>query len=159
MNSMASILRTPACLLLLAGFWAGNAQAQTAPWTNFEECPGFPPATAEVLRWEAMRLPDLIVCRAIVQEGGAEAFALTISRESPFKPRRADRAEESTLNGRELYWYSSELPSQPSLLIRETLIPIAEDRVVHVSLRANDPTTLAKYQDYVVSLPFPDYED
>jgi hypothetical protein len=156
---MASFLRTPACLLLLAGLWAGSAHAQSAPWTNFEECPGFPPVTAEILRWEAMRLPDMVLCRAIVQDGGAEAFALTISRESPFKPRRADRAEESTLNGRELYWYSSELPSQPDLLIRETLIPIAENRVVHVSLRANDAANLAKYQDYVVSLPFPDYED
>lgn len=156
---MASFLRTPACLLLLAGLWAGNAHAQSAPWTNFEECPGFPSATAEILRWEAMRLPDMVLCRAIVQDGGAEAFALTISRESPFKPRRTDRAEESTLNGRELNWYSSELPSQPDLLIRETLIPIAENRVVHVSLRANDAVSLAKYQDYVVSLPFPDYED
>jgi hypothetical protein len=150
---MASFLRTPACLLLLAGLWAGSAHAQSAPWTNFEECPGFPPATAEILRWEAMRLPDMVLCRAIVQDGGTEAFALTI------KPRRTDRAEESTLNGRELNWYSSELPSQPNLLIRETLIPVAEDRVVHVSLRANDAASLAKYQDYVVSLPFPDYED
>lgn len=156
---MASILRTPACLLLMAGLWAGNVHAQTAPWTNFEDCPGFPAATADLLRWEAMRLPDLLVCRALVQEGGTEAFALTISRESPFKPRRTDRAEESTLNGRELYWYGSQLPSQPDLMIRETLIPIAEDRVVHVSLRAKDPATIAKFQEYVVSLPFPNYED
>ena len=35
----------------------------------------------------------------------------------------------------------------------------AENRVVHVSLRAKDAANLAKYQDYVVSLPFPDYED
>ena len=156
---MASFLRTPACLLLSAGLWAGSTHAQSAPWTNFEECPGFPPATADILRWEAMRLPDMVLCRAIIQDGGAEAFALTISRESPFKPRRTDRAEESILNGRELNWYRSELPSQPNLLIRETLIPVAENRVVHVSLRANDAASLAKYQDYVVSLPFPDYED
>lgn len=97
----------------------------------------------------------MLFCRAIGITDGVEAFALTVSRESPFKPRRANRAETGLVNGREVWWYRGELPNQPSLQIREMLIKFAEDGVIHVSLRANDAEILARHQQLVLSLPLP----
>jgi len=114
-----------------------------------------PAEAGETLRWEVVRPPGMLFCRAIGITDGTEAFALTVSRESPFKPRRGNRAETAVLNGREVWWYRAELPNQPSLLIREMLIRFAEDGVIHVSLRANDAETLAQHQQLVLSLALP----
>lgn len=142
-------------LLSLAAAWAGVASAQTTALDPFAECPTLPAETSESLRWEVVRPPGMLFCRAIGIADGAEAFALTVSRESPFRPRRADRAEIGVLNNREVWWYRGELPNQPSLLIREMLIKFAEDGVIHVSLRANDAETLAQHQQLVLSLALP----
>ena len=144
-------------LISLAVLWTGAVSAQTAYQDPLAGCPAFPADTGESLRWEVLRVPDMLLCRAMSTESGAEAFALTISRESPFKPRRGDRAEVANLNGREVQWYRGEVPSEPNVLIRETLIKIREDRVAHVFMRANDAETLAKRQQMVLSLPFPPY--
>ncbi len=109
------------------------------------------------MRWEVLRVPNMLLCRAMSTENGAEAFALTISPESPFRPRRGDRAETGNLNGREVQWYRGDVPNEPNVLIRETLIEIREDRVVHVFMRAGDAETLAKRQQMVLSLQFPPY--
>ncbi len=101
----------------------------------------------------------MLLCRAVSTEGGGEAFALTISPESPFKPRRGDRAETGNLNGREVQWYRGDVPNEPTVLIRETLIELGEERVVHVFMRTNNPETLAKRQQMVLSLQFPAYVD
>jgi hypothetical protein len=145
----------PTWLLSLAAAWAGVASAQTAALDPFAECPALPAEASDTLRWEIVRPPGMLFCRAIGIADGAEAFALTVSRESPFKPRRGNRAEVGTLNGREVWWYRGELPNQPSVLIRETLIRFAEDGVVHLSLRANNPETLAQHQRLVLSLALP----
>jgi hypothetical protein len=142
-------------LLSLAAAWAGVASAQTAAPDPFAECPALPAETGESLRWEVLRPPGMLFCRAIATADNAEAFALTVSRESPFKPRRGNRAEVAVLNGRELWWYRSELPGQPSLLIREMLIRFAEEGVIHVSMRASDAETLAQHQRLVLSLALP----
>ena len=127
-----------------------------AMWDN---CPPFPSALAGVLRWEVLRVPDMLLCRALLTDSGTEAFAMIIGRNSPFKPRRSDRAESVRLNGREVFWYSSKSAKEPNVQMREMLIQIDEDRVVHVTVRANDAKTLSKYQEYALSLPFPDYEE
>ena len=103
-------------------------------------------------------MPNMLLCRAISTENGAEAFALTVSPESPFRPRRGDRAEQGMLNDREVQWYRGDVPNEPTVLIRETLIKLREERVVHVFMRANNAQTLAKRQQMVLSLPFPQYQ-
>ena len=81
------------------------------------------------------------------------------SAEREFKPRRGDRAEEGMLNGREVQWYRGDVPNEPTVLIREALIELREERVVHVFMRANDAETLARRQQMVLSLPFPPYQE
>ena len=146
-------------LLLLASLWAGVSSAQTASQDPLADCPAFPADAAESMRWEVLRVPNMLLCRAMATDGSGEAFALTISPESPFKPRRGDRAEEGTLNGREVQWYRGDVPNEPTVLIRETLIELSENRVVHVFMRAKDADALAKRQQMVLSLPFPAYQD
>ena len=142
-------------LLSVAALCAGAASAQD----TLADCPEFPAEAAETTRWEAMRVPGMLVCRAIQRDNGDEAFALTISRESPFRPRRGDRAEVGTLGGKEVQWYRGEVPNEPNVLIRETLIRIAEERVVHVYMRTTDPQVLAARQQIVLSLPLTVYEE
>ena len=142
-------------LLSLAAAWAGVASAQTAALDPFAQCPTLPAEASETLRWEVVRPPGMLFCRAVGTTDGSEAFAVPISRDSPFKPRRSYRAEIGVVNGREVWWYRGELPNQPSLQIREMLIQFAEDGVIHVSLRANDAETLAQHQQLVLSLALP----
>ena len=138
-----------------AWLWAGAASAQTAKQDMLSACPVLPTEIAELLRWEAMRLPEMLLCRAIRTDDASEAFALTLSRESPFKPRRSDRAEVGNLNGREVQWYRGEVPNEPQVMIRDTLMEIGKNQVIHVFMRAKDAEMLARHQQYVLSLPIP----
>ena len=142
-------------LACAAWLWTGAASAQTADQEVFSGCPVFPAEISELLRWEAMRVPDMLLCRAIRTDDASEAFALTLSRESPFKPRRSDRAEVGNLNGREVQWYRGEVPNEPQVMIRETLMEIGKNQVIHVFMRAKDAEMLARHQQYVLSLPIP----
>lgn len=151
-------------LLSFATLWAGHAFAQdTAPEATSDptnDCPALPDALTSNISWEVKRFPGILQCNALLQDGGAEAFALTISEESPFKPRRGDRAEKVTLaNGEELQWYRGELASDAQAEVREALLRISSNRVVHVFLRAETPDVLAERQRMVQSLPFPAYRD
>ncbi len=150
MKSMAS-----AWLLSLAALWAGAANAQSAAQDPFAECPAFPAEVAESLRWEVLRAPGMLFCRAVKVADGSDLFALTVGRDSPFKPRRSDRAEVGQLNGRPIQWYRGELANQPTVLVREALIRFGEDAVLHITLRAQDAETLASNQQLVLSLPLP----
>ena len=123
-------------LLLLALSWAGPTSAQTAPYP-LGECPALPSYVAQSLRWEVLRLPNILMCRAMRTEDGAEAFALTFSSESPL----------------------SEIANDPTLLIREALIQLGEQRVVHIMVRTSDAETLAKYQRLALSLTFSANQD
>jgi hypothetical protein len=152
-----SMVRT--WLLSLVAVWAGVASAQDSPPAPLKDCPAFPADAAESMRWEVLRVPDTLLCRALLTEGGTEAFALTVSPESPFKPRRGDRAEVGVFGGREVQWYRGEVPNDKAGLIRETLIRVGEEQVVHVFMRATDPETLARRQQMVLSLPLPIYAD
>lgn len=144
-------------LLSLVALWASVASAQDATRDPLADCPAFPVDPPAAMRWEVMRVPGMLVCRALRTDSGEEAFVMTISVESPFKPRRGDRAELTTHNGREVQWYRGEVANQPSVLIREALIRVAEERVVHVFMRTTDPQILAERQQMVLSLPLPVY--
>lgn len=159
MKLLLPFLRVPAATLTFALlFNPGSALAQSSTITDFvNACPAFPTQFADTLRWEAKQFPGTLFCRALLADG-TEAFALTVSAQSPFKPKRGLKAETSTLaNGRELVWYRSELVTQSNMQARETLVQIASDRVAHLSLQAADPETLARYESYAAALPFPDY--
>lgn len=158
MKLLLPFLRVPAATLTFALLLdPGSAFAQSSPVTDFvNACPAFPSQFADTLHWDAKQFPGTLFCRALLADG-TEAFALTVSAESPFKPKRGLKAETSTLaNGRELVWYRSELVTQANLQAREALVQISGDRVAHLSLQAGDADTLAKYQSYAASLPFPD---
>ncbi|MCC7249162.1 MAG: hypothetical protein IT473_11125 [Lysobacter sp.] len=128
-------------LVWLACLWASAATAQTAA-TDAADCPAIPEDTAQTLRWDAMRIPNMLFCRAVLIETGTEAFAVTISRESPFRPKRGLRAETGTLDGRPVQWYRGEVSNEPNVQIRETLIELEDDRVVHIFMRAPDADAL-----------------
>ena len=155
-------------MLSFAALWAGGALAQEPAQTPAQtvasdpanDCPALPEALSTTIDWNERRFPGIVQCSALAREGGTELFALTISAESPFKPRRGDRAEKGTLaNGEELQWYRGELASDAEAEVREALLRIAADRVVHVFLRAENPATLAERQRMVLLLPFPTYRE
>lgn len=130
-----------ACLLA-----AGVAQAQSAA-----ECPVLPGDSN--LTWTAMAGPDFVFCKAI-RDGGDEVFAVMISKDSPFDPRRSDRAEEAVIDGHEMRWYRGEIASAPDAEVRETLIELDDGRVAHISLRANSEAELANALADAQSLRF-----
>lgn len=137
---------------VLAGLlFAVPASAQTD--FNDNGCPAAPMN----VRWEVMRLPDRVVCRAM-SNGGEELFALIISRSSPFRPERANRAEEGTIMGTRFIWYRS-AGDGPHDLRREALIPIAEDKVIHVTVRAMNGDALARNQKLFETIPLQVYDE
>lgn len=143
-------------LLCLAGLWAGYAFAQVAgseATGPAADCPVFPEGIPEPMRWEAMRANDILFCRAITTETGKEAFTLTFSRESPFRPRRGNRAEPGEFGGKPMYWYRGEMADAPNALIRETLLELDDQHVLHIFMRVDDAETLARYQQLVLALP------
>lgn len=118
-----------ACLL-----GPGPARAQSA-----STCPALPAASG--FEWQKREGPGFIFCKA-VRADGSEAFAVTVSASSPFKPRRGDRAEDSAIDGRNVTWYRGEIASAPEELVRETLVPLPGGNVAHISLRAGSEQAL-----------------
>lgn len=145
--------------LSLVAVWAGHAGAQTAGQGPLSECPTLPEALAQKIRWEVLKVPNMLLCRGVLIDSGEEGFALTISQESPFKPRRGDRAEVGSLNGQDVQWYRTEIAGDDKAQARETLIRVAANQVVHVSMRAASTEALAERQQMVLSLPFPAYRE
>lgn len=120
-----------ACLLV-----AGAAQAQSAG-----ECPLLP--IDSDITWQKLNGPDFTFCKAIRTSDSAEILAVTISRDSPFEPRRSNRGEKTVIDGHEVRWYRSEIASAPDMQVRETLIELDDGRVVHISMRATSEDELA----------------
>lgn len=138
--------------VLFVCLWAGCVNAQTAATDAAAQCPSLSEPLSTDLRWEAFSTPDMLFCKAVLADSGQEAFALTISRESPFKPRRGNRAEIGRLGGGELQWYSSELATAPQDIVREALIDTADGRKAHIFMRATDAETIARHQRMVETL-------
>jgi hypothetical protein len=133
-------------LVWLACLWTGAASAQTAATDAAADCPALSESVELSLHWEARRIPDMMLCRAIHNDTGEEAFAVTISRESPFRAKRGLRAEPGVLDGREIYWYRGDVPSEAQIQIRETLIELEDERLVHIFMRAGNAETLTGRQ-------------
>lgn len=134
------------------------AALATAPLAHAQDaaspCPALPTAAADLV-WTDMQAGTLHLCRAIDAQG-REAFAVTISRDSPFKPQRVLREESGSFGGETLWWYRSEIAGRPDELVRETLLEIDRNRVAHVVIRTRDAAELKQYQNVVENLRFGD---
>lgn len=140
MNLLRSL---PLAFLLVAG----AAHAQSAG-----ECPLLPGESG--MTWKTLVGQDFVFCKAIRDSDSAEIFAVTIAKESPFEPRRVDRAEETTIDGHAGYWYRSEIASAPDAQVRETLVELDDGRVAHISLHAASEAELANVLKEAEALQF-----
>lgn len=143
---IAACAKFGTAFLFLSSVFVLNTLAQTDP---ISDCLPFPEEIAKDLRWEAVNFPHMLVCKAVLTDSGAESFSLTISRDSPFKPRRSDRAEYFSLKGKVQYWYKA---ADPNSEHRETLLRLTEDRVIHVYVASKDAQTRTRYLKYAQSV-------
>lgn len=143
MNPMSSLP-----LVLSAALFASTASAQSAP-----ACPTLPSEAATDLSWTTLRTDSALLCRAM-DTAGQEAFAVTVARKSPFKPNGSMREESGEMQGQKLWWYRSEIAGRPNELVRETLVKLGADRVVHVFIRTTDKDIMGRYQRVVQGLQF-----
>lgn len=122
-----------ACLLLSAGMVHAQSTA---------DCPTLPADSG--LAWDRLDSADFTFCKAIRDGDARQVFAVMIAEDSPFRPNRGNRAEETVIDGREAHWYRGELAGNPDMLVRETLIELDSDRVAHISFRAATEEELAQ---------------
>lgn len=137
-----------ACLLL-----AGGALAQPVGG-----CPMLPADSG--VQWDKLDGPGFTYCKAIRSDDGSQAFAVMIGRDSPFRPRRGNRAEATVIDGREASWYRSEIAADPDAIVRETLVDLGRSHVAHITLRADSEeqkqaamrqVELLRFQDVLLS--------
>lgn len=121
-----------ACLL-----WVGLAHAQSKA-----DCPTLPVDSG--LAWDKLDSADFTFCKAIRDSDARQVFAVMIAEDSPFRPNRSNRAEQTVIDGHEAHWYRGELAGNPDMLVRETLIELDRDRVAHISFRAVTEEELAQ---------------
>lgn len=124
---------------------AGTAAAQSAG-----ACPYLDANTG--LTWEHRAGPSFDFCRALKADG-TEAFGVYIAREAPFKPRGSNKAEEVTIDGREVTWYRTEIAGT-KLEARETLVEMPDGRVAHISVQAPSPAALTEALQQTQGLKF-----
>ncbi len=144
--SPLSVLSLP-CLL-----WASSASAQSVP--QGATCPTLPAESRDALHWVVLRTDSALLCRAINTERGNEAFAVTFSQKSPFKPTGSLREEQGNIQGKKLWWYRTEIAGNRDELMRETLVKLDSGQVMHVFIRTADSGTMSRYQQLVQSLDF-----
>ena len=121
-------------LILAAG--AAHAQSDADA-----VCPQLPADSG--LTWMHKSTAASDFCRA-VRADGSEAFGLFIANDSPFKPSRGNRAEQASIDGREVQWYRSELSQRPDVQARETVVELPGGRVAHVWVQATSAEQLAE---------------
>ena len=141
---MSNLYRAVLAVLVLA---PGVAFAQ-----SLASCPSLPADTG--LRWEQLDGPGFVFCRAL-RGDGSEAFAVTISDDSPFEPSRRNRAEPASIAGQQGHWYRSEIAGQ-DVIARETLVEVNGGSVAHISLRAADEAQKTQVMQQVQALRFED---
>lgn len=134
MNRPAAIL--PLLAALLCCPMTGAAQDAAPPG----HCPQLPAGSG--LAWDSRNMGDSDFCRAL-DVNGTEAFGLFISPKPAFKPRGANRAESSNINGHDIRWYRAEIATQPGVEARETLVELADGRHAHIWLQAGSAGELA----------------
>ncbi|UHQ24674.1 hypothetical protein LVB77_08290 [Lysobacter sp. 5GHs7-4] len=134
-------------LPVLGLLYAGSVQAQQQ-----DGCPQLPSSTQLV--WQHKPAAGSDVCLAL-REDGSEAFGMYISNKSPFTPKRGDRAEAGTIDGKPMYWYRGELAGKPDVQVRETLLDLGDGRVAHIWLQAPTPDKLGEVLGLTQGLRFP----
>lgn len=142
---MKSACQTAVLLAALASF---GAAAQESPGA----CPSLPANAG--LQWETLDGPGFLFCRALRADDGSEAFAVTISADSPFEPKRGNRAEEGSIAGQPGRWYRSEIAGAENTIARETLVELDSGNVAHISLRAGSEAQLQGVLQQVSGLRF-----
>lgn len=126
------------------------AKAQEAPQAQ-GNCPMLPASTG--LHWEYRGTADTDFCRAL-REDGSEAFGLYIASKQPFEPKRGNRAEEATIDGKQVHWYRSEIAGKPDVQARETLIEVGNGKIAHVWLQAQSADQLKEVLGQTEGLRF-----
>ena len=116
-------MNKPMWLLPLLLPLAGTAAAQDAG-----ACPYLAAETG--LTWEHRGGPGSDFCRAIRQDG-SEAFGMTIAKDAPFKPKGGNRAENVTIDGRQVTWYRTEI-SGTQIQARETRVAATPATVIQL---------------------------
>lgn len=146
-----TIFGLPVLLALASGAYAQDTQPQSMQSPSDIACPQLPADSG--LAWVHKATPTSDFCRA-VRADGSEAFGLFIANDSPFEPKRGNRAEEATIDGREVQWYRSELASQPDVRARETLIELPDGRVAHLWVQAKSDQQLTEALGQTANLRF-----
>lgn len=134
------------CALSFAVSFAATAQQTPA-------CPTLPSDAAD-LHWVTLRTDSALLCRALRRDSGEEAFAVTLSRKSPFRPTNGLREEQGQIRGERFWWYRSEIVGRPNELVRETLLELGRHQVAHIFIRTSDRTALNRYQGIAQHLEF-----
>lgn len=133
--------------VLVGLLYAGSAQAQ-----DQDGCPQLPPSSQ--LTWEHKANAGSDFCRAL-RNDGSEAFGMYISNKSPFTPKRGDRAEAGSIDGKSVFWYRGELAGKPDVQVRETLLELGDGRIAHIWLQAASPDKLGEVLGLTQGLRFP----
>lgn len=144
--SLNTPLRRLATCLGVALFCAAPAHAQEST-----ACPTLP--ANSTLQWEEVRNPDLLFCKAINADG-AQQFTVMVSRDSPFKPVRSQRAEAGNINGQNTWWYRTEIATRPDLLAREAAIELADGNIAYFNVQAGSDADLQQAYSTVSGLGF-----
>jgi hypothetical protein len=138
-------MNKPMWLLPLLLPLAGTAAAQDAG-----ACPYLAAETG--LTWEHRGGPGSDFCRAIRQDG-SEAFGMTIAKDAPFKPKGGNRAENVTIDGRQVTWYRTEIAGT-QIQARETRVELPDGRVAYMWVQASSPEQLKQVLQQTQSMKF-----
>ncbi|HEU0305496.1 MAG TPA: hypothetical protein VFR30_00850 [Lysobacter sp.] len=138
-------MNKPLWLLPLLLPLAGTAAAQDAG-----ACPYLAADTG--LTWEHRGGAGSDFCRAI-RADGSEAFGLTIAKDAPFKPKGGNRAENVTIDGRQVTWYRTEIAGT-QIQARETLVELPDGRVAYMWVQASSREQLNQVLQQTQSMKF-----
>lgn len=132
----------------LAFFAVAAVHAQSMPIPG---CPALPDDAG--LSWSQRGNDAFLICSAVDAQG-TEMFGISLSADSAFQPRRANRQERGVVAGRDIRWYRAEVGAQPDILVRETLVELGRDRVAHIWMRARSADELRRTRNLVERLDF-----
>ncbi|GGK11781.1 hypothetical protein [Luteimonas terricola] len=135
-----------AIAMLLA---AGGVHAQSG-----SDCPTLPAGSE--LAWEKLDGAGYTFCKALRDSDGHQVLAVMITTEAPFRPRRANRTQETLIDGTQNWWYRSELSGMVGVEVRETLVELDRAHVAHISLRGRSEQELSQAISLAESLRFDD---
>jgi len=147
-RSVSRVLPGLVSVALLA--LAGVAQAQVA--APPDACPQLPANSG--LAWQHKASPKADFCRAI-RAADTQGFGQYLPADSPSRPQRTDRQEQASIDGREVYWYRTELANQPNVQARETLVELGNGRMAHMWIQAGSPEQLSQAMQQTQALRFP----